>query len=55
MLDKMKSGDRMQEDGTMEELKNACDNAIQKIKNMMKDEDDGAKRGMTCANNTDIK
>ncbi|KAI9468977.1 MAG: hypothetical protein EXX96DRAFT_589988 [Benjaminiella poitrasii] len=41
MLDNMKEGDVIEEEGTMEELKVACDSALPKIKNMLKEEEDG--------------
>lgn len=43
MLDNMKEGDVIEEEGTMEELKNACESALPKIKNMLKDEEDDNK------------
>lgn len=43
MLDNMKEGDVIEEEGTMEELKNACESALPKIKNMLKDEEDDSK------------
>ncbi|KAK4514438.1 uncharacterized protein ATC70_002034 [Mucor velutinosus] len=43
MLDNMKEGDIIEEEGTMEELKNACESALPKIKNMLKDEEDESK------------
>lgn len=43
MLDNMKEGDVIEEEGTMEELKNACESALPKIKNMLKDEQDDEK------------
>ncbi|GAN07414.1 VHS domain-containing protein [Mucor ambiguus] len=43
MLDNVKEGDVIEEEGTMEELKNACESALPKIKNMLKDEEDNNK------------
>ena len=43
MLDNMKEGSVIEEEGTMEELKNACESALPKIKNMLKDEQDDEK------------
>lgn len=43
MLDNMKEGDVIEEEGTMEELKNACESALPKIKNMLQDEQDDGK------------
>lgn len=39
----MKEGDVIEEEGTMEELKNACESALPKIKNMLQDEQDDGK------------
>jgi ADP-ribosylation factor-binding protein GGA len=43
MLDNLKQGDTIDEAGTMEELKNACESALPKIKNMLKEEEDAEK------------
>ncbi|KAI9357170.1 hypothetical protein BD770DRAFT_389200 [Pilaira anomala] len=43
MLDNMKKGDKIDEEGTMEELKNACESSLPKIKNMLKEEEDSEK------------
>lgn len=43
MLDNMKIGDRIDEDGSMEELRNACESALPKIKTMLKEEEDDEK------------
>lgn len=43
MLDNMKAGDRIDKEGSMEELKNACESALPKIKTMLKEEDDDEK------------
>ncbi|KAI8642095.1 hypothetical protein BD408DRAFT_482993 [Parasitella parasitica] len=43
MLDNMKQGDVIEEAGTIEELKNACQSALPKIKNMLKDVEDAEK------------
>lgn len=40
MLDNMKKGDKIDSEGTMEELKNACESSLPKIKNMLKEEQD---------------
>lgn len=36
----MKKGDKIDSEGTMEELKNACESSLPKIKNMLKEEQD---------------
>ncbi|KAI7890558.1 uncharacterized protein EV154DRAFT_590246 [Mucor mucedo] len=43
MLDNMKAGDRIDEEGSMEELKNACESALPKIRTMLKEEEDDEK------------
>jgi ADP-ribosylation factor-binding protein GGA len=43
MLDNLKAGDTIDADGTIEELKNACESALPKIKNMIKEEEDEEK------------
>ncbi|CEP15505.1 hypothetical protein [Parasitella parasitica] len=43
MLDNMKEGDVIEEAGTIEELKNACESALPKIRNMLKDLEDDEK------------
>lgn len=43
MLDNLKVGTAIEEDGTIEELKNACESALPKIKNMIKEEEDEEK------------
>lgn len=43
MLDNLKPGDTIDETSTMEELKNACESALPKIKNMLKEEQDAEK------------
>lgn len=43
MLENMKVGDVIDEAGTMDELKNACESALPKIKNMLKEEEDKEK------------
>ncbi|KAI8987833.1 hypothetical protein BDF20DRAFT_852459 [Mycotypha africana] len=43
MLDNMKEGDVIEEEGTMEELRNACESALSKIKNLLKEEEDSEK------------
>ncbi|KAG2232623.1 hypothetical protein INT48_001312 [Thamnidium elegans] len=40
MLDNMKKGDKIDSEGTTEELKNACESSLPKIKNMLKEEQD---------------
>lgn len=43
MLDNLKEGDTIDEASTMEELKGACESALPKIKNMLKEEEDDEK------------
>ncbi|CAO3630601.1 unnamed protein product [Mucor hiemalis] len=43
MLDNLKEGDTIDETSTMEELKSACESALPKIKNMLKEEEDDEK------------
>jgi hypothetical protein len=43
MLGNLKAGDTIDEDGTIEELKNSCESALPKIKNMLKEEEDEEK------------
>lgn len=43
MLDNMKQGDVIEEEGTMGELKSACESALPKVKNMLKEEEDEVK------------
>ncbi|KAI8081899.1 uncharacterized protein B0P05DRAFT_538528, partial [Gilbertella persicaria] len=43
MLSNLKEGDTTDEGGTMDELKNACESALPKIKNMLKEEQDSEK------------
>jgi hypothetical protein len=45
MLENVKKGDAVEEDGTIQELKNSCESAVQKIKNMLKGEENKSKIG----------
>lgn len=40
MLDNMKEGDVIDDEGTMDELKSSCESALPKIHNMLKEEED---------------
>lgn len=43
MLDNMKQGDVIEEEGTMDELKTACESALPKLKSLLKEEEDEVK------------
>ncbi|KAI8327949.1 hypothetical protein BD560DRAFT_417542 [Blakeslea trispora] len=44
MLANMKTGDTIEEGGTIDELKNACESALPKIKNLLKEDDQEPER-----------